>query len=321
MIIIGNENDHNKFVSATLPDEASEMKRLLQTFLLCWLFIGYSFLCTASSKVTPVRILDLESTNDPIAKYATEVLRLALKKSGQNFQLQKQNATRIPQVRLIEELGNAKAEIDVLWTMTSLEREQQLLPIRIPIDKGLMGWRISFIRVGDQSRFEHVDSLKTLEKFNAGQGYFWPDTTILQSNGLPVVTGTASALASMLEQARFDYFPRSVIEIWNEQKSLASTKLEIENSFVLPYPAAMYFFVAPRNQTLAKAIETGLERSIRDGSFNALFSLYCRDFITKAKLGHRRVLELKNPLLPSSNSAEQRPELWLSNAEIQALSR
>ncbi|WMW79676.1 hypothetical protein RF679_13580 [Undibacterium cyanobacteriorum] len=297
------------------------MKRLLQIVLLACLLPLSALSSGAETQQRAVRVLDLESTDDPIAKYATDVLRLALKKSGSNYQLQKQSKNRPPQVRVIEELSHGQGEVDVMWTITSKEREQQLLPIRIPIDKGLMGWRISFIRDGEQASFDKLSSLTDLSKLRGGQGYFWPDTNILQNNGLQVVTGTASALPSMLEQTRFDYFPRSIIEIWNEQSNFANYKIAVEQSFVLRYPAAMYFFVAPDNRELAAVIERGLERAIQDGSFDTLFKTYCRPFLQKAKLHRRRILELKNPLLPQSMLPLDRPELWISEADIANASR
>lgn len=39
----------------------------------------------------------------------------------------------------------ADKEIDILWTATSIGREREFRPIRIPIYRGLLGWRIALI--------------------------------------------------------------------------------------------------------------------------------------------------------------------------------
>ncbi|MBC3882658.1 hypothetical protein H8K35_14795 [Undibacterium sp. LX40W] len=257
-----------------------------------------------------LRILDLENSGDPIGKYVTEVLRLAIKKSSVNYVISKMPAVTTPQVRLIEEMSHNRGDLDVMWTMTSDERETQLLPIRIPIDKGLMGWRISFINAELRESMKAIKDIKQLAKFKAGQGYFWPDTTILRHNGLPVVTGTAAALPSMLQQRRFDYFPRSIIEIWNEQNNHPEYVREIDSNIVLHYPTALYFFVAPEQKKLADDIKRGLELAITDGSFEQLFNQYCKPFIVKANMKNRVILELKNPLIQQSKLPLQRPELW-----------
>ena len=56
--------------------------------------------------------------------------------------------------------------------------------------------------------------------FTAGQASDWPDTDILRANDLPVATtATYSSLFQMLGKQRFDYMPRSVVEVWQEAES------------------------------------------------------------------------------------------------------
>lgn len=265
-----------------------------------------------TSTSTRLRILDLENSGDPIGKYVTEVLRLAIKQSGTNYVLEKVPTVSTPQVRLIEDLSQSRGDLDLMWTMTSDEREAQLLPIRIPIDKGLMGWRIAFINPELAEQMKTVRSIQDLSKLKAGQGYFWPDTKILMHNNLPVVTGTAAALPLMLSQKRFDYFPRSIIEIWNEQSTHPELHRQIDSSIILHYPTALYFFVAPTQKKLAEDIRKGLEAAIADGSFDQLFNQYCRPFIIKAELKNRRIFELKNPLIQQSTLPLKRAELWFT---------
>ncbi len=261
---------------------------------------------------TRLRILDLENSGDPIGKYVTEVLRLAIKHSGVAYSLEKIPSVSTPQVRLIEDLSHNRGILDLMWTMTSDERETQLLPIRIPIDKGLMGWRIAFINPEMAERMKAIKSIQDLSTLKAGQGYFWPDTQILRHNKLPVITGTAGALPLMLSERRFDYFPRSIIEIWNEQSKHPEIKREVDTSMVLHYPTALYFFVAPNQKQLAEDIRRGLELSIANGSFEQLFTQYCRPFIVKADLKNRRIFELENPLIQQSSLPLQRPKFWFS---------
>lgn len=257
-----------------------------------------------------LRILDLEKNNDPIGKYVIEILKLAIKKSETPYFLEKLPSVKTPQHRIIQEMSQYRGELDVIWTMTSDERETQLLPIRIPIDKGLMGWRIAFVKTDQAQLLHSVKSLKDLAKLKAGQGYYWPDTEVLKSSGLPVITANAGALFGMLESGRFDYFPRSIIEIWNEQASHSDLPLTVDSALALHYPTAMYFFVAPDRKKLADDLREGLERAIADGSFEAVFNHYCKPFILKAELKNRQVFDLKNPLLTVSSLPLKRSELW-----------
>lgn len=106
------------------------------------------------------RILDIENSDDPIGKYATEVSRLAIKHSDVRYTLEKIPAVTTPQVRLIEDFSHNRGILDLMWTMTSDEREAQSMAIRIPIDKGLMGWRFAFINPEMAERMKSTKSIQ-----------------------------------------------------------------------------------------------------------------------------------------------------------------
>jgi hypothetical protein len=111
-------------------------------------------------------------------------------------------------------LIRSRQGIDLFWATTSLDREEALRPIRIPLLKGLMGHRVLLIQADDQDTFSQVKTLEDLQKLRAGQGADWPDTGILRSNGIEVVTSSYyDALPRMLAAGRFDFFPRGAAEV------------------------------------------------------------------------------------------------------------
>lgn len=272
-----------------------------------------------SSAETPVqlppnpqrlRIQDLEKAHDPIAAYVVEILALAIKKSGEAYVIEKLSGAPVPQARQIVDLSHNRGDLDVIWTMTSDEREAQILPIRIPIDKGFFGWRIAFVNADQANLLQSIKTKADLAKFKAGQGYLWPDTDILRSNGLPVVTGSDESLPSMLKAKRFDYFPRPVIAIWTEQKNHSELNLAIDTTVALHYPTAFYFFVAPNQKKLAQDLTKGLERAIADGSFDAVFNKYFQTFIKQADIKNRLIFDLNNPLIKAGSLPLNRAKLW-----------
>lgn len=243
-------------------------------------------------------------------QYPVILLDLALRKSGMAYTLQAHD-TPMLQGRAIKQLA-AGQDIRIVWSMTSTEREAELLPIRIPIDKGLLGWRVFLVHESSAGKFAAVRSLPALAKFEAGQGHDWPDTDILRANGLPVqgVMGFNN-LFGMLEKGRFDYFPRSIMEVWGEQKLHADKHLVVEQNLILHYPTAFYYFVNKTDTVLARAVERGLRAAIQDGSFDALFNKTYGDVVQRSKLGQRMRLELRNPMLPPQTPLDQK-ELWLT---------
>ena len=241
--------------------------------------------------------------------YPVRLLELALKQSGTDHRI-RAYPRPMPQGAALSRLASGTG-INVVWSMTSKDREEQLLPIRVPIDKGLFGYRIAFVREQNKGVISGVKGLADLRAFSAGQGYDWPDTSILQGNGLRVTTSTANeGLFAMLQAGRFDYFPRSILEIWDETALASKQQLVVEDKVLLHYPAAIYFFVNKKDGALAQAIENGLYKAIADGSFDALFYERFGDVIKRANLRGRVAIALNNPLLPAATPLA-RKALWL----------
>jgi hypothetical protein len=235
--------------------------------------------------------------------YFIAMLELALKKTEDRYGSYdlKQTDIVMNQSRALQGLEH-EGNIDIVWTMTSMEREERFKPIRIPLLKGLLGYRIFIIRKGTQDTFTRVKGMADLKKLTAGQGVSWPDTKILKASGISVIESTGySTLFSMLEGERFDYFPRGVNEPWAEVKAHKEKNLEVEKTLIIQYPAPIYFFVNKNNHKLAFRVERGLRIAIEDGSFERLFRSHPanQEVFTLANIQNRRTFKLKNPLLPS----------------------
>jgi len=239
--------------------------------------------------------------------YALELLQLALKKAGGNHTVAL-TPIRMMQDRALFEIGLDHGKVDIMATMTSRERESKLLPVRIPITKGLIGWRVAVLTAGRLRQFDQVGSLADLTRFRAVQGHDWPDLTILRHNGLPAHSVSShESLFNTLTSGRVDYLPLSLIEAQSAIKGRQG--LAIDPNIVIHYPAAVYFFVNPRNGALAEEVRRGLEAGIADGSFDKLFFRHFADAIRQARLSERRVIELDNPSLPDATPLE-RKNLW-----------
>ena len=119
---------------------------------------------------------------DSVETYPVRVLALALAKTGRPFSLESLSYG-MSQGRALRQLAEGR-DLDVVWSITSEERERDLLPVRIPIDKGLYGWRLLLINQSELGRFEKVRSLDDLKSLRAGQGHDWPDTGLLRREPL-----------------------------------------------------------------------------------------------------------------------------------------
>lgn len=247
-----------------------------------------------------------ESTNnhrDQQKTYYVELLELAIEKSKPKFgeaSLQGIGVTMVYQRRL---KSINTGYVDVIWAMTSEQREAAMLPIRIPIFKGLIGYRVMVIQDVKQQELSHTTSTQQIKNMLALQGKDWLDTDILRANGFKVhTTDWYDSLYKGVSSGIFDYFPRSVLEPWAEMKVYRYNNLVVEAKHLLHYPAAMYYFVKKDNQALAQRIEYGLNQAIDDGSFDKLLYNYPahREALSKSKLNTRIVHKLSNPYLPKS---------------------
>ncbi len=260
---------------------------------------GQAFAATPSPTV--VRYPPASSDLDTRADYDRAVIDLMLKKSEKEFGAYDLIPT-IPmaQSRALENLREGQL-VDVVATTSTTERERDLLPIRHSIHKDLMGIKIFLIRKEDQAKFSKIRKLSELERLVAGQGHDWPDVTIFRTNGLPVSTGTNyEGLFRMLEKKRFDYFPRSLPEVFDEQVNHAKQGLVVEETLAIAYPMPAYIFVNKNNTKLAQRIERGFEIALKDGSFQKLFLEKHGANIQKANIGKRRIFQINNPLNPDA---------------------
>jgi hypothetical protein len=246
--------------------------------------------------------------------YTSVLLQHALSYSPEKKYQTKPFGADIPKGRNFDLMANHQG-IDVVDAGSTLDRENHYLAIHFPLLKGLYGWRIALVRQSDKSMFSDITNFEQLKQLQPGQFHTWSDTKVLQANGIKVVTGSDyEGLFGMLARGRFDYFPRSVLEVYYEFEAHQHLDLIIEPEVFIHYPTAFYFYVSKDNLTLAADIKKGLETALLDGSFNRLFNTHFGEVVANMKRSKRRIIEIPNPLLTAATPLN-RKELWLDLSE------
>jgi len=247
---------------------------------------------------------------DLFNSYAATLLGQALQRAGLPHRLEAEPFSPMSQGRMELELNRSDSRLDVMWAMTSRTREQQLLPLRIPLDRGLLGWRVALIRKDDLPRWQKPLDRAELARRRAGQGLHWPDVDILRANGFRVDTVVdGPGIFEMLSAGRIDYFPRSVLEALDELQSFAARDLMVAPNFVLRYPTASYAFLGRPHADLVAPLTRALDALAQDGSLPRLFRQHFQPHLDKLGIAERRIIALDNPLLPPGTPLH-RPELW-----------
>lgn len=277
---------------------------ILLILLLCWAQV-----VQAQPAPEKIRVL-YEHGVDSIGGYCMGMLELALSRIDHNYEIEPVPGEH-SSARSIELV--LSGHLDLIWASANRQIEQQLLPVRIPLYKGLLGHRILLIRPDNQHRFAQMETLADLEDLSFGQGTTWADAEILEHNGLQVIRVNKYAnLFPMLEGNRFDAFPRGIQEPWGELASRPELNLTVEQRLMLVYRMPFYLFVGPDKPELAADIERGLNLAIADGSFDEYFFNHptIKDALQRANLQNRTVIELDNPTLPPKTPLD-REELWI----------
>jgi len=208
-----------------------------------------------------------------------------------------------------------KGLLDVMWTMTSVSRENDYLPVRIPLTKGLIGYRIAVVHNHHASAFNADASVANIKKLQHVQGHDWPDTEILRFNGFEVsTTSWYSSLYKALDDHHYDVLLRGALEVSTEFALYPTQQLSVDMNHAFYYPSAIYFFVSKSRPELAAMFSKGLIALKTTGEFDQLlfeFPPHANAF-KRLSLGNRKVHLLENPLLPEETPLDN-PELWFVN--------
>ncbi|AXF11639.1 hypothetical protein CUJ91_27810 [Paraburkholderia graminis] len=237
------------------------------------------------------------------AAFALAVLDLAMKTANVTYSI-RQADVAMERRRALAELADGNS-INLLWTSMDRRAESGLNVVPIPVNRGLIGYRLFVIRKDRQAQFDRVQNLADLRQLTAGQGLGWVDTDILLDAGLKVETSSTDTLFAMTRAGRIDYYPRGLIEAFPEIEAhnRIDPELTVEKRLLLKYRSDFLFYVARRNPALASTIERGFIAAYKNGSYMRLFNAhpYIQGALAQADLRERTVIELENRYLSAAD--------------------
>jgi len=253
------------------------------------------------------------------------LVELALGKTPEYGDSRVIRSEELSQGRVLRELADGQSRlVDIANVATSAEREEFLTAIPFPVDGGLLGFRVCVVLPQSLPKFADI---KSLDDFRAsqiwiGQGSHWPDTPVLEANGIPVVTHSRyEILFGMLRNERFDCFARGVSEVLYDLEMEQDPNLVIEPNLLIAYPMPSYLFVGPDDQETAHRLQLGIERAIHDGSFSEFLKRYYSRAVKELNLSQRRVIALDNPYLSEESRYIGRSTLENLRRRLEVLSR
>jgi hypothetical protein len=248
----------------------------------------------------------------PIYSFRWDLLELALAHCKGDGAVQlapyREEITQSRSVALVQ-----SGAIDVIALGINADREASLLPIRIDILKGIIGFRVFLIRAADQGRIARMDVADLRRELTFGLERDWADLPVMVANGFAVETAVRyEDLFRMLSAGRFDAFPRGLNEANRDLEAhrLSYPDLALEPGKAMYFPYPVYFWVSRKNPELAQRIECGLRQALADGSFRKLFLFSFSKEISALKKSPRQVLLLPNPLMPEGTPQPDTSWWW-----------
>ncbi|AWB68429.1 hypothetical protein C2869_19345 [Saccharobesus litoralis] len=270
----------------------------------------FRLLMVMSALLSSIVVADeLRLSGSDEKRFPNLIIEQAIKRAGHSYRYPDDKKF----VNMSRRLTNAQTGVyHIMWTLTSKEYEESMIPIRIPIYRGMLAMRVGIVRKDRVNLFANVKTLDDLKQFKAGQGSNWSDTFILQANGIKVVKEEKYPnLFPMLEGGRYDYFPRGIHEPWAEVVRHDELELTVEPRVMLRYVAPFYYFVSFNYPELAPQLEKVLYSMIKDGTYERMFFAdpEVKNALERANVQNRIVFDLKNPELSPLTPLDKK-ELW-----------
>jgi len=249
-----------------------------------------------------------------IYTYRWALLKLALdhveKLDHRHYDLVPLN-DKVTQWRAEQLLSSGK--VDVVAFAPNAQREKLLQPVRMDILKGIIGYRVFFVRKEDSARFAGMNAQQFRAGVRLGLNSQWVDAPIMKNNGYEVQTSIGyESLFEMLAAGRFDAFPRGLNEVDSEMKEQLPhyPGLTLEKTKAIYFPFPVYFWVSKQNTPLARRVLQGLKLAERDGSFKALFLRHDAEAIQLLAANGWQTTQIANTELPPGNMKPDTSWWW-----------
>jgi len=236
-------------------------------------------------------------------RYETALLQACLKATNEEYGSVCVRVDNTDYPSAEDEANIFASGADILVTVAGNVKfkDRQKLVIPQPLTKGLLGYRLLLVRDESLAKFAQINTPQQLQALSIGIPQTWADAGLFRHNRYKVIEqGTLDNLFLLLKNGTFDYVALGVNEIEEifSHRVVPMGGICIEPSLMLYYPFPLVFYVNPSNSVLAERIEKGLKLIACNGEHETLFSHHHGDVVQRLNLRNRKLLTLKNPILP-----------------------
>lgn len=271
-----------------------------------------------SSPVLALDTVKIALNDREVSLYKTELLQSALEHTQKEYGPYELivHDVEVTSLRFMREFDSGLL-FNTSIQLTTPEREAQSIAVKIPIDKGLLNYRLLLVNQDQVQKFSHIKDLNDLKKFNVGLLSDWVTARIVHSHHFNSIDiPSYEGLFRLLAANKYDYTIRGVNEIYSEIDiySPQNNNLTVLPGIALYINSPAYVFVSKNYPRLAQRIERGFELMHQDGSFDLILMKWFKKYLDTAQLDQRLVIHIDNPFLPEGTPIENKA-YWYSIAK------
>lgn len=266
-----------------------------------FLILLATLVLSAQASLAARHVFQVQS--DPHLQFARDICLEALRKAGVDASFEP--FPPAPEKRLDAEMASGELHLSFIppnADRLALEAQERVAAIRIPMERGLLGYRICLVRGAAPDMLADVKTAGDLRRFTVGQGLGWADIDVYRLAGIPVAEAPFAAPTDPLRAlaaGNFDLLPLgfSEYEDFLNKYDGAAYGIVADRNIVIRYPWYRYVWVsrtAPDADILLPGLRKGLEMMAKDGSFIRMFE-QSKGRIALDSLKGRTVIDLQSP--------------------------
>lgn len=240
---------------------------------------------------------------EPSLAHCIALLHGALKAAG--FPAALVNAPHTSEARNLHETTAGRIHVNLLPaspTRLDMVRRGDLRMIPVPLERGLLGWRTSFVLDSQEKALRHIRDLDDLRRLTIGQGAGWWDAEVYRAAGITTREVQAWRNGEFVEQMKtgiIDLFPLGLEESLSyflPHFRQHHQQLRLETSLLLRYPWYRFVWVSPHPSAdeLYEALQHGFDIICANGEFESIWN-QMRLLPPADSWEKRTVIDLDNP--------------------------
>lgn len=241
--------------------------------------------------------------NEPHILHARALVQVALKAGGleANFI----DAPKGNERRNLQLISSGHVHIDMMPATPdrlALVQQGRLRMIPIPLDRGLLGYRVNLLLEKHKNMLARVRTAEDMKRFNLGQNVGWMDVAIYRAAGIPtkeIKEWANGEFALHMEAGLLDLFPLGLEETLTHflpHFRKYYPQLTVDPHIIVRYPWYRFVWVSPKAEADAvyKALRKGFEIIASNGEFLEIWSRY-RKVPSPEVLKGRIFIDINNP--------------------------